>query len=108
MFASECRKFCRPSKECVQGKGRKKECVRKERDNGRNVFGKGHRKGCVPFLMRVGTCKGTEGKVFANMSAGADRKANPRQQVRARAAYLSEVTALPLSTSHSLVMPFAV
>ena len=39
---------------------------------------------------------------------GADRKANPRQQVRARAAYLSEVTALPLSASHSLVMPFAV
>ena len=76
VFASECRKFCRPSKECVQGKGRKKECVRKERDNGRNVFGKGHRKGCVPFLMRVGTCKGTEGKVFANMSAGIDKKAN--------------------------------
>ena len=26
--------------------------------------------------MQVGTCKGTEGKVFANMSAGIDTKAN--------------------------------
>ena len=40
------------------------------------MFGKGHRKGCVPFLMRVGTRKGTEGKVFANMSAPVDTFAN--------------------------------
>ena len=60
----------------------RKECVRKgtkegmclERDKGRNVFGKGQRKGGVPFLTRVGTCKAREGKVFANVSAGIDRK----------------------------------
>jgi len=40
------------------------------------VFGKGQRKGGVPFLTRVGTCKAREGKVFANVSAGIDRKAN--------------------------------
>ena len=43
-----------------------------ERDKGRNVFGKGQRKGGVPFLTRVGTCKAREGKVFANVSAGVD------------------------------------
>ena len=37
------------------------------------------------------------------MSAGADRKANARA-----AAHLSEVTALPLSASQSLVMPSVV
>ena len=40
------------------------------------MFGKGQRKGGVPFLTRVGTCKAREGKVFANVSAGIDRKAN--------------------------------
>jgi hypothetical protein len=40
-----------------------------------------------------------DGKRVASMSAGADRRAGP---------YLSEVTALPLSPSHSLVMPSAV
>ena len=54
-----------------------------------------------------GTCSlsDTEGnaKVFAFVSMGADRKANARA-----AAHLSEVTALPLSTSQSLVMPSAV
>ena len=38
------------------------------------------------------------------VSTGIDRKAN----TRAGAAHLSEVTALPLSPSHSLVMPSAV
>ena len=66
---------------CSERDERKGRCS--ERDKERNMFGKGHRKGCVPFLMRVGTCKGTEGKVFANMSAGADRKANTRESLRA-------------------------
>ena len=39
---------------------------------GRNVFGKER----VRFLMQVGAYKGREGKVFANVSAGADTKAN--------------------------------
>jgi len=73
-IASECRKFCRPSKECVR-KGTK-EGMCSERDKGRNVFGKGQRKGRVPFLTRVGTCKGTEGKVFANVNANAHVNAN--------------------------------
>ena len=42
--------------------------------------------------------------VFAFLSAGADAKAN----TLGAAAHSSEVTALPLSPSHSLVMPSAV
>ena len=39
-------------------------------------------------------------EVFANVSAGTDREVDT-----GAAAHLSEVTALPLSPSHSLVMP---
>ena len=67
----------------VFGKGTEGMCSERykggmcsKRAEGRSVFGKGHRKGCVPFLMRVGTRKGTEGKVFANMSAPVDTFAN--------------------------------
>jgi hypothetical protein len=70
------------SKECVWKGTKEGMCL--QRDNGRNVFGKGHRKGCVPFLMRVETCKGTEGKVFANMSAGIDTKANTQAAAHSR------------------------
>jgi hypothetical protein len=42
-------------------------------------------------------------EVIANVSAGIDRKADT-----GAAAHLSEVTALPLSASHNLVMPSAV
>ena len=117
LIVSECRKFCRQSKECVRkgtkegicSKGQRKECVWKgtqekgcvrkgtkegmcsQKDNGRNVFGKGHKKGCGPFLMRVGTCKGTQGKVFANMSAGADTKANTLELVRVPSSLLQRL-----------------
>ena len=43
---------------------RYKEGMSSERDKG--VLGKGQMKGCVPFLTRVGTRKGRQGKVFAN------------------------------------------
>jgi hypothetical protein len=55
-----------------------------ERENGRDVFGEGQRKEYVAFLTRVGTCKGTEGKVFANVSAGVDTKANTRAAAHSR------------------------
>jgi hypothetical protein len=42
-------------------------------------------------------------EVIANVSAGTDREADT-----GAAAHLSEVTALPLSASHNLVMPSAV
>ena len=43
-------------------------------------------------------------RVFAFLSAGADTKAN----TLGAAAHFSEVTALPLSPSHSFVMPSVV
>jgi hypothetical protein len=63
--ATECRKFCRPKARNVFEKGRKKECVLKGQR--KECVWKGTQEECVPFLMRVGTCKGTEGKVFANI-----------------------------------------
>ena len=76
--ASECRKFYGPRKD---------------------VFGKGQ-KG-APILDAGGTaCKGVEGKCV--------RKWALTQKQTLGVAHLSEVTALPLSASHSLVIPLTV
>ena len=48
-------------------------------------------------------CKGREGKLFALC-----QRALTERQACGVAAHLSEVTALPLSASHSLVMPAVV
>ena len=72
-----------------------------ERDKGRNVFGKGQRKECAPFLMWEGTCKAKEGKVFANVSAGVDR-GNERC---VRGARLRVVICVSLSTAAIALPP---
>jgi hypothetical protein len=100
--ATECRKFCRPKARNVFEKGRKKECVLK-----------GQRKECVWKGTQEEMCSLSDagGNVQRNggksvrkyMSAGVDRKVDT-----GGAAHLSEVTALPLSASHSLVMPLEV
>ena len=85
------------------GEGSACVCVRLRASAERFLRAKA-RNACV----RKGTCSlsDTEGnaKVFAFVSMGADTKAN----TFGRQAHLSEVTALPLSPSHSLVMPSAV
>eukprot|EP00964_Phaeocystis_antarctica_P098808 scaffold64767_cov56-Phaeocystis_antarctica.AAC.4 len=54
------------------------------------------RKGTNEGMCSLSDSGRREGQVFGNVSAGADRKANTR------GAHLREVTALPLSASHSL------
>ena len=65
----------------------RKGCARKGNKNGM----------CLLFL---GTCKKGANVFAANVSAGIDRMVDTGVAV-----HLSEVTALPLSASHSLVMP---
>jgi len=58
----------------VFGKGIEGMCA--ERDKGRDVFGKGQRKRYDPFLTRVRKCKGTDGKVFANVNVNVNANVN--------------------------------
>jgi len=78
---------------CSQGKGQRKECV-----------WKGTQEGMCSLSDAGGNVQRNGGKsVRKYMSAGVDRKVDT-----GGAAHLSEVTALPLSASHSLVMPLEV